>query len=309
MLDVEVMDDKVKKTVDMKILLPLMLTSGGVYIALGSMQVLPLIQIITKPLPIWLLIAYLWAYHSSEMPNHVLYNKIFMTLGLCFSSAGDIMLNLHDVKIQASFLVHIENKLGGGVFFMLGLILFLIAHIMYTICFSIEGTREMGSRIAAVLRFRCSRRSVTMCLALLVPVAVYISTLYWATINIGYMPSFFRLPVLIYFIALSIFAWRVIMRFDSPTLKDLLSKITRNVTDQQKIQQSSIKFYQIIRVLGAVLFLVSDSAVATSAFNILNIPRTLDMLFVMVTYYASQLCLSYSVSEYAHQWIVNKKQE
>jgi len=308
-----------------KVFLVLIIFCGFLYIVLGTFQIFPVLQLVVKPLPIWILIIYIWLSFRSfynqhnnliklekqtAFPYHVVYNRILLTLGLLSSSAGDVFLNLHDVDALISPVLWIKHNVNEAIFFIMGIFSFLVAHIMYTISFSIEGRHKIVKKrisfVEATLRF-LPGGSLARSLILLAPVAIYMSLLYWAILNIGSLPDLLRIPVLFYVVVLSIFAWRVFLRFNQTTLGT--HNEVRPVDKKSRVRRSieaikyGINHYQIVRIVGALLFIASDSAIAINVFKILHLPRIHATLFIMTSYYASQVCLAYSVTEYVQEWL------
>jgi uncharacterized membrane protein YhhN len=258
-----------KKSNNEVVLLSLITVSGFLYCTLGTLQVFPLLQLIMKPLPMYILIFYLWKsfqsfYHEHTIhvkkhsipifPYHVVYNRILMTMGLIASSLGDILLNLHDLHDQITPVKWIKQNVMDEIFFVAGVLCFLTAHIMYTISFSVEGRHKTHSTLVeATLKF--FSHGFARCLLLLAPVALYMTFLYWAITNIGSLPPLLRLPVLCYNVVISVFAWRVFMRFNRPTLDITHNTLETAVNNSVRALQYKFNRYQVVRIVGAILFI------------------------------------------------------
>ncbi len=247
----------IKKSNHEFILLLLISISGLIYCTLGTLELFPILQLIVKPLPIWLLIFYLWIsfksfydenQQASTFPYHVVYNRVLMTFGLIASSLGDVLLNLHDLGGVIAPVLWIKQNVIEEFFFVTGLLCFLAAHVLYTISFSVEGRHSNEvSIVQATLEF--FSHSKARSLILLMPVAGYMGLLYWAILNIGSLPQLMKFPVLCYTIVISLFAWRMLLRLHCPTLGSIENAMNKSV---QVIKHNH---YQIVRIVGALLFI------------------------------------------------------
>ncbi len=136
---------------------------------------------------------------------------LIMLAGLLFSLAGDITL---------------EFARNNEIFFVIGLVCFLLAHIMYMATFLVTTGRNIisGNKV------------------------------------------YLLLPVLIYGIALVTFLYRDLAEMRVPVIlyaAVILSMLSAAINRKDKV--NAISFYMVLT--GAVLFVISDSAIAVNKFS------------------------------------------
>ncbi|MEA3336671.1 MAG: lysoplasmalogenase [Chloroflexota bacterium] len=137
------------------------------------------LSMICKPIPVLLM-----AYWVSTLPGKGRY-QLAVAVGLLFSAAGDILLNLPPE------------------FFVLGLAAFLLAHVAYTVAFSGDSRQIFPARALGAYLFG----------------ATMFALLYFAG-DLGEM----TIPVLAYVFVISTMLWRAACRVGAPGVSEFSAK-------------------------------------------------------------------------------------
>ena len=213
------------------------------YLILAAIQVYAVatghatLQFASKPLLMVLLVAYyIAAVEGNWNPTHKL-----MVAAFCFSWVGDVALMLVEQN---------EN------FFLLGLVGFLITHILYTVAFAKVTNREAEALFPKKIWVTA-------------PLLIYMGALLSLLIPAIYGNEHNRpvlVPVLVYTGAISVMVAFAINRF-------------KRVSDKSFL----------LVFAGALLFMVSDSIIAISKFLS---PFETAGIFIMVLYMAGQYLIA-----------------
>ena len=194
-----------------------------------------MIRAVTKPLLMILLLVFV-----SIRLEKVTFEKRLLQLAISASFLGDIFL--------------LMDK-GDSIWFMFGLVAFLIAHIFYIILFM------------RIRRKNQPRRKLN--LIVLILLAAYVGSFFYLLYpSLGSL----KIPVIIYAFVLAAMLGMAFHAFD-------LAKQT----------------YGLITVMGAFLFLISDSLLALNKFYS---SFFLSSVLIMLTYASAQLFIVLGVSKY-----------
>lgn len=195
-----------------------------------QVNVLPEAHLVAKPL----LIPFLLMYYFFSLPSDERSNTL--VLALCFSWIGDVLLMF-------------QNR--GELYFMFGLLAFLIAHLFFIFTYRQHKSEDDSRALLGVQRFRYS-------FPILLAGTGLITILYP---HLGGL----RYPVMIYTIVIMAMTLNALFRFGRTSLFSF-----------------SLVFF------GSILFMISDSMIAINKFMA---PIAYSGFWVMSTYIAAQFLI------------------
>jgi len=197
---------------------------------LSQVMELPVLHTFTKPALLLLLLGY-YIFSAREQKNSI---STTLVLALLFSWGGDVLL-----------------MKSGELFFMLGLVSFLIAHVFYIFVFRQSRNNDETSSLQGLQRIRFA-----------FPIILYGSGLVVILYaELGDM----TVPVMIYAFILTLMVLNALFRFG---------------------RTSSASFAYVFG--GAILFMISDSLLAVNKFLE---PVTLSGFWIMLTYMGAQFLI------------------
>jgi len=209
----------------------------GIAQLLGAIFDLPLIQDVSKPFIIISLIGYYWMKAEDR--------SLLFTCALLFCLAGDVLLIF---------------QLRSELFFIFGLVSFLIGHLLYMISYNQLRSSEVAHELLWTQKVRFS-------LPIILAETGLITVLFS---KLGPLKT----PVLVYSIVLIGMVMTALFRYGRTTSKS---------------------FWQIFS--GALLFMTSDSLLAINKFYT---PLPLAGLLIMTTYICAQFLIVEGAIEHKH---------
>lgn len=194
---------------------------------LSQLMNIPHLHTVVKPmLMIWLAAYYVYAVKREEMSRNVL-------LALGFSWLGDVLL-----LFQAK----------GELFFIGGLLAFLVAHLYYIFCYRQFVIEDKSKALLGVQRFRFSFPIILAGTGLITVLYSHLGGL--------------KIPVIVYALVLVLMVVNALFRFGRTTTSSF-----------------AMVFF------GATLFMISDSLIAITKFLM---PVAYSGFWIMLTYLAAQ---------------------
>ena len=184
-----------------------------------------ILQLISKPLIVLFLIGYYWSLSTTR--------SMVFVVALLFCWAGDVFLLFQD---------------GASSFFLLGLVSFLIGHVLYILSYRYFRWKDTSRELLGTQKVRFALPIVLAGTGLVVVLYPSLGEL--------------RIPVMIYALVLTLMVLNAVFRYG---------------------RTSSTSFW--FAFAGAVLFMVSDSLLAINKF-MKPLPQA--SLLIMLTYIAAQ---------------------
>ncbi len=311
------------------ILHSIFLLSAIIFIYCSCWFTKPEIQLLTKPLPIWICMAivisdFVVLNKSTKRHKHETLHAAFLILGLIMASLGDISLNIHDIVKNSSEYNSVDISTGiksnliptaivdslkkhGQAFFLLGVACFLLCHICYVIAFSIEGRlvaaskgssetssdQDLSFKIEPTITFKKALKTRRGTFMFLLGIGFSLGTFLFLSQK---LPNGLMIPVLVYLSIISLCSWRMSTRVNQSTIIVLLeAEIIESMIQQAKVWERK---YQLMRFLGALIFVFSDIFISLTSFGFLQIERGLSTTIIMSTYYLAQYIITISCREY-----------
>jgi uncharacterized membrane protein YhhN len=191
--------------------------------------------------------------------KHQILPILLNTVAFIFCGFGDFFLDL-----QRFFVKEI-----GDVIFLVGIVSFLIAQLIFAVLFSLELSENS-------FKFKVPFSIVSM-----IPFFFLLVSAFALIFAGGKLKGFLIVGVMFYALAIATMGWRALAKKNS----DL----------------------GLVRLIGSIIFIISDLTIAfnifTDYFKIMGLPRPFISFFIMLTYWIALYSFTFSFRDYQQEII------